>query len=147
MPLYLVSDGDYQRGFESLPGPMLSVYIVEAESDSDPCLSFYAQALARIKRIDEDQVVVNRLSDPVANPGQDRIVIETHYDVTDLPDSEYKRFLVSGNINGKPLRVWVTPFDGGYDYETSVPEDDEPIQIAIGQYFEDNNIDVGLVGR
>lgn len=66
---------------------------------------------------------------------------------------ENKSFLVAATVyrDGKPIQgitVTVNPWYGEYDYEDELlVDDDEPIQIAIGQYFVDNNIDVGNIGR
>jgi hypothetical protein len=40
-----------------------------------------------------------------------------------------------------PVHILPEQFCDGRDL------DDEPIQVAIGQHFADNNIDIGLVGR
>lgn len=39
--------------------------------------------------------------------------------------------------------------DGQYDYEdgAEIPEDDEEIQVAIGEYIEQHNIDTGKISR
>lgn len=67
------------------------------------------------------------------------------------PDDVCKEFFVVGDVDGAPFAVTVLPSCGEYDYDqypqSRLGEDDEPLQTAIGQYFEDNNIDVGRVGR
>ena len=62
----------------------------------------------------------------------------------------YRIFAVTGMANGKSFSVAIIPFSGEYDYD-QYPEgfgdDDEQILVAIGRYFLDNNIDIGIVGR
>ena len=61
-----------------------------------------------------------------------------------------KEFFVVGDVDGVPFAVTVLPSCGEYDYDQypqNLGEDDEPLQGDIGQYFEDNDINVGLVGR
>ena len=61
-------------------------------------------------------------------------------------DSEYKRWGFCLTVDGKPLDV-ITE-DGQYEYNTpQVDDDDEPIQIAIGEYMEKHGIDPGKIHR
>ena len=69
-------------------------------------------------------------------------------------EAGYKAFVVSLTIDGIPQEVTVLPFCGEYDYASTgwpLPEDlaenDEPIQIAIGEYFASQNVDIGTIGR
>ena len=65
-------------------------------------------------------------------------------------ESNHKEFFVTGTVDGHWFSVTVMPFCSEYDYEiypSILGDDDESLQIAIGQYFADNNIDVGRVGR
>jgi hypothetical protein len=68
-----------------------------------------------------------------------------------LENGRCRTFRVVGTIDDRPLSVIVTPWCGEYEYETSLPDkyrnDDEAVQIAIGQHFVDTNTDVGVVGR
>lgn len=63
----------------------------------------------------------------------------------------HKEFLVVGTVDGEVFSVTVMPFCSEYHYEcfpsTLNKDDDEPLQVAIGQHFEDHSIDVGRVGR
>ncbi len=64
--------------------------------------------------------------------------------------SEHKAFFVIGTIDGEEFSVTVSPFSGEYDYDKfpeSLMDDDESLQIAIGEYWEKNNTDIGKVGR
>lgn len=83
-------------------------------------------------------------------------VAMTHCQETSPKEATHKSFLMQGTIyeNEKPVQgfsVTVFPAYGERDYEDELPDcfadDDEPIQIAIGEYFVANNIDVGRVGR
>jgi hypothetical protein len=45
-------------------------------------------------------------------------------------------------------KTFVAQCEGGeYDYEGHAPDDDEPIQVAIGEYMVTNEIDPGRVSR
>jgi len=62
----------------------------------------------------------------------------------------YKEFLVIGTVDGERFSVTVMPYASEYDYHCypeCLDDDDEPLQIAIGQHFADHNIDIGKVGR
>jgi hypothetical protein len=62
----------------------------------------------------------------------------------------HKEFLVVGTVDGQAFSVTVMPFASEYDYEVwpkNLPEGDETLQIAIGGYFERNNISIGQIGR
>jgi len=65
-------------------------------------------------------------------------------------EDEILSFVVSGTVDGDAFVVSVIPSSSEYDYHifpSALEDDDEPLQIAIGQYFEENNIDIGRVGR
>lgn len=76
------------------------------------------------------------------------ITITKCEEVSDHPT--HKEFFVTGKVDDEWFSVTVMPFASEYDYEIypkSLGDDDEPIQIAIGKYFAEHNIDVGMVGR
>lgn len=65
-------------------------------------------------------------------------------------EGEILFFILSGTVNGDAFVVYVIPGSSEYDYSAypaALEDDDEPLQIAIGEYFEKNNIDIGKVGR
>ena len=70
---------------------------------------------------------------------------------TQTQGGRFRTFRVVGTIDDQPLVVSVSPWCGEYEYETPLPDkyrdDDEPIQIAIGQHFADTHTNVGVVGR
>ncbi len=60
----------------------------------------------------------------------------------------YKQWEFTGTYDGQQFVV--ATYDGQYDYDfgdQEPPEDDEPIQIAVGEYAEVNNIDLGKCHR
>jgi hypothetical protein len=66
------------------------------------------------------------------------------------PASTHKEFFVAGKADDELFSVTVLPFCSEYHYErypVGLGDDDESLQIAIGQHFGDNDIDVGRVGR
>jgi hypothetical protein len=81
------------------------------------------------------------------------ILVEGHEDLTpeDMADGDHKYLRVWGTVGEEPFSCNVTPFSGEYDYdeypEALLGDDDEELQKAIGQYFVDNNVDVGRIGR
>ena len=63
-------------------------------------------------------------------------------------DGPYKEWIFVGTYDG--IRFVVTTYDGQYDYSepTDFPDDDdEPVQIAIGEFAEKNNLDLGKCHR
>lgn len=64
-------------------------------------------------------------------------------------DGGYETHEFTGLFFGRPFVVIVC--DGQYDYEKSPDfgddEDDEPIQVAVGEYAEKHEIDLGKVHR
>ena len=63
---------------------------------------------------------------------------------------DYKEFEVLGKVNDEEFEVTVSPWCGEYEYDkypSCLGENDEPLQIAIGEYFEQHNVDVGVVRR
>ncbi len=79
---------------------------------------------------------------------KDGIKVYTARDMT--PKLQHKSIRVTGVIDGEHFCVDVLPYCGEYHWHEipkSMPEDDEPVQIAIGEYFDNHDIDVGRVGR
>lgn len=66
-------------------------------------------------------------------------------------DEDRKSFRVTGTVNGAPFDVLVSPYCSEYNYseypDSELGDNDEPLQIAIGEYFEKNEIDLGRIGR
>lgn len=62
-------------------------------------------------------------------------------------NESYHRYEFAVLIGGKTIIV--ESEDGQYDYEegADVPEDDEPIQVAIGEYIDQHDIDTGKISR
>ncbi len=79
------------------------------------------------------------------------IVVTNHEDVSDADMDNEKIFQVSFMVDDHQYMVWVYPASGEYEYGQSLPdelaENDEPIQIAIGKYFDANGVDIGTVRR
>jgi hypothetical protein len=77
------------------------------------------------------------------------IVITGHKDLT--LGEKHKEILVFLTIDSKLHTVSVLPSCGEYEYGDELPaeflDDDEPIQVAIGEYFDEHDVDVGVVGR
>jgi hypothetical protein len=59
----------------------------------------------------------------------------------------YRAYRVTGVVGSEVFSVMCQ--DGQYDYEQYPGDldDDEPIQIAIGEYMEEHGIDPGIVHR
>ena len=84
------------------------------------------------------------------------IKIVNHSQLTNaLHNDKYKTFLLCVEVldtnnctsaNVKLVGVTVNPWCGGIDYECDLDIFDE-LQLLIGKYFEENNIDPGHVSK
>ena len=78
------------------------------------------------------------------------ITITKCEELTERTD-KHKNFRVAGTVADEPFSVVVSPYCGEYEYEQYpqvLGEDDEPLQIAIGEYFAQHPLlDIGQIGR
>ena len=76
------------------------------------------------------------------------VTVTTHTEIPSIygDQTKYRRYQF---VILTEWRTLLVQSEGGeYEYEDSnIPEDDEPIQIAIGQYMAEHNIDPGTISR
>lgn len=76
------------------------------------------------------------------------ITVISHKEVPSIygeDQTDYRRYEFVILCDGQTM---VVQSEGGeYDYEGDAPEDDEPIQNAIGEYMDEKGIDPGTISR